>query len=526
MKNNKIRILLIEPSEPWITNNMSLQHLEQVMVPLGLMSLSAYLKEKLAGQVEIKLINTLVDLDSVDDIAAVFREFSPQIVGIRCVIFYTHIVKNILKTARQVVPDALRILGGPHVTCAPDTFSPDDAEIMVQGEGEVTFYEIVRCFSRFGKERLPEYLPEIKGIIYTDAGKVATTGARAPLKDLDQLPIPDYSLINFEKYKGFLNYGYNRRPMASMFTSRGCPYHCIYCHQIFGKRFRGRSAAAIYKEIRFLHDVHGIRDFCIVDDNFNADKTRIDLLTRQLINKGPEVNLYFPNGLRGDILSLRLFDQLIKAGTIYVSFSLETTSPRLQRLIRKNIDIGKLQEIIQHSCESNIITNLAMMVGFPTETVEEARRSLEYLAQFNKLVLPYYFCLKYYPGTELHLQAKQYGIQVDNAIFESPYHGYQFQETPQISQNEFEALNLWYLRNIFLNPQRIQNAVSILSRYFTTDEVNEMFSLFFRKPITDIESDVIKKNCVAVESYSQILKNKECQREYQNQGRTTVRRKD
>ena len=463
------------------------------MVPVGLAYLSAYLKERMGDRVETRIVSTLVDLEKPEDIKDVLRQFSPHVVGIRWVVFYTAVVEHLLELSRQIAPRALRVLGGPQVTGEPDSVLPETADVFVRGEGEGAFGEIVERLLQYGRDDLFSHLPSVKGIAFRAAGRLIRNVDREPLAELDQLPIPDYTIIDMAKYKDYLNFGYNRRPMGALFTSRGCPYHCIYCHRIFGKRFRARSAATVYDEISYLNRHYQINDFSIVDDNFNFDKARVEELSKLLVTKGPRVNLYFPNGLRGDLLSFDLFDRLVDAGMIYVSFSLETASPRLQKLIKKNINIGKLKEMVDYSCEKGVITNLAMMVGFPSETVEEARYSLEYFAQFKKVALPYYFSVKYYPGTELYRLAEQFGVSIDPEVYDSPYHGYQFQESPTISKKDFEELNRWYLRNIFLDSHRIRNAVKILSRHFTSEEINEIFSLFLRRPIKNIEADVISK---------------------------------
>jgi hypothetical protein len=130
------------------------------------------------------------------------------------------------------------------------------------------------------------------------------------------------------------------------------------------------------------------------------------------------------------------------------------------------------------------------MVGFPTETIEEAKYSLQFAAQFDKILLPYYFSVKYYPGTQLAAMAKNYGIELDEQAQMNPYHGSQFQETPLITKKDFQQLNYWYLRNIFLNPQRIKNSITILKQHFSTAEINDMFTLFFRRPIKDLQTDL------------------------------------
>src|SRR5262249_24177093 len=158
--------------------------------------------------------------------------------------------------------------------------------------------------------------------------------ARPQMQDLDRLPIPDYSAVAIDRYCRFLNYGYNRRPMGILFTSRGCPFHCTYCHEVFGKGLRARSAKVVHAEISYLHDTYGIKDFSIVDDNFTVRRPRVEEFTRLLIEHGPKVNLYFPNGIRADSLTPALLEQMRQAGTIYVTYSLETASARLQKLVK------------------------------------------------------------------------------------------------------------------------------------------------------------------------------------------------
>ncbi len=490
----KTRILLIDPTDPWITNNRVLKHHDQVMLPIGLMYLSAYLKERIADQVEIKIISTIVDLNGPDELVQLLHDFAPDIVGVRCVIFYAEQINEIVALTRRLLPESLIVAGGPNVTFDNENLQANPhIDILVRGEGEVTFYEIVTTFINAGREALLERLPAIDGVMFCRDGTVIKNRPRKDIEDLDTLPIPDYAAIDLERYRSYLNYGYNRRPMGVLFTSRGCPFHCTYCHEVFGKGFRARSAQQVYAEIRYLHDTYGIKDFCIVDDNFTVRKPRVQEFTRLLIEQGPEVRLYFPNGIRADSLDDELLEQMKRAGTIYMTFSLETASPRLQKFIKKHANIPKLTHIVKRACELNIITNLCIMVGFPTETLEEARYTLEYYTQFDKIVLPYYFSVKYYPGTELYHTAAQYDLQIIAETYKAPYHGYEFQETPLISRRDFEKLNQWYLRKIYLNPTRIANAIDVLRHHFSEDEIKDMFTVFFRRRIDDLETDVLRQ---------------------------------
>lgn len=488
----KVKIVLIEPSDPWVTNNKDLMHYEQVMPPIGLMYLSSFLKERLNILVEIKIISTIIDLERIDDLRRVLKEFSPDIVGIRSVLFYIDKVNQVSIMTKKVLTNSLIIVGGPAVSLHNIERYSDKIEIFVEGEGEYTLFEIVDRFLKYGKDGLFNRLGSISGILYRRNGKLNSTKKRGVQTELDLLPFPDYSSVDLEKYRNFFNYGYNRRRMGVLFTSRGCPYRCIYCHNIFGKKVRYRSARSVYDEIVLLHTDFDIEDFCIIDDNFALDTERVEELTAMLIKRGPKVKLYFPNGLRADALSVELIDRLQAAGALYITFSLETASERLQKVIKKHMNIKKLEQIVNYSCEKQIITNLCLMVGFPTETLEEARYSLDYFSRFKKIVIPYYFSVKYYPGTELYMLAKEHRIEIDETAFMHPYHGVSFQKTPLISDRDFERLYQWYLRNVFLDAERLQNSVAILSKHFTRDETNDMFSLFFRRKISDVQTDVLQ----------------------------------
>ena len=488
-----IRILLIDPTTPWITNSSVLKNQDQVTVPIGLMYLSSYLKQRLGSRVEVRIVSTIVDLPEPGDLELLLTEFRPDIVGIRCVIFYAEQIDDLVITIKRHAPDALLVAGGPNVTRDNVILTADrQIDLLVEGEGERPFSEIVSAYLERDRASLEAVLPSMPGVSYWRDGVRAYNAPGPRLEALDDLPFPDYEAIDLDKYQAFLNYGYTRRKMGILFTSRGCPFHCTYCHVVFGKQFRPRSAENIHAEIVWLHEKYGIEDFAIIDDNFTVKRDRVQRFIELMVNRGPKVRFYFPNGIRADSLDFDLLEGMQKAGTIYATFSLETASPRLQKLVKKHTNVEKLRRIVEHACDLGIITNLCVMVGFPTETFAEAKDTLRYFAQFDRLVLPYYFAVKYYPGTELFHTASDYGISIDGQSYTAPYHGYEFQQTPLIARDQFELLNQWYLRNIYLNPRRLANAVAILRRHFSEQEICDMYSLFFRRRIDSVDRDVLE----------------------------------
>jgi radical SAM superfamily enzyme YgiQ (UPF0313 family) len=190
-----------------------------------------------------------------------------------------------------------------------------------------------------------------------------------------------------------------RRYMAVM-TSRACPYGCIYCHKLFGRGFRPRSPESVISELEMLYRDYHIREFEIIDDIFNLDHERAHKILSAIREKGWGVKLAFPNGLRGDRLNPELLENFKKAGTYFTALAVETASPRLQKLIGKNIDLDAVRGSIENCRRLGITTLGFFMLGFPTETYAEVRSSVEW-AWSSQLDFASFFMAVPYGGTKL-----------------------------------------------------------------------------------------------------------------------------
>ena len=131
---------------------------------------------------------------------------------------------------------------------------------------------------------------------------------------------------------------------ALLFTSRGCPYRCNYCHDIFSKRFVYQSAESVVEDIAVLYEKYGVTEFQIVDDIFRLHKPRVEAIMNEVARRWPGIMRFtFPNGIRGDILDQQTIDALARAGTYYAAVAVETVTPRLQTMIQKNLNHEKTE---------------------------------------------------------------------------------------------------------------------------------------------------------------------------------------
>jgi len=249
--------------------------------------------------------------------------------------------------------------------------------------------------------------------------------------------------------------GVGFRPYMTIVTSRGCPYKCVYCHQTMGKVFRCRSAESVLAELQELHFKHGFKEFEIVDDCFNLDRERIKAILTGIRDRLAGVKLHFPNALRADILApedMQLFKQ---AGTVSTVFAIETASPRLQKLIRKNLNIEKASLAINASVQAGIYTTGYFMVGFPSETYDEASATVNF-AVSSPLHRAVFFYVVPFAGTELSkmaadkIRSKKIKIDSKNMLY--------YLSKLNISEMSDAELHIVIRRayqRFYLNPGRI-----------------------------------------------------------------------
>jgi anaerobic magnesium-protoporphyrin IX monomethyl ester cyclase len=164
------------------------------------------------------------------------------------------------------------------------------------------------------------------------------------------------------------------------------------------------------QEISLLYHKYGVRELHITDDNFNANPKRVLEFCQLLKESGMRLYLSFPNGVRGDVLTEEVVDALRDAGVYMMAFAIESASPRIQRMIRKNLDLEKVVKMIRYADSRGIITKCAFMIGFVTETKEEIRQTID-LALSLPILHVSIFIVVPYENTELYRITKEFEPQ-------------------------------------------------------------------------------------------------------------------
>ncbi len=372
------------------------------------MSLASFLREKISG-FEASITDMLPDRVDVEQAVRRALEFEPEVLGLSAVTMEGVEMHELARAAKKLRPDLPIVAGGPHPTTAPrDTLSNEAIDLIVRGEGELTFAELLPGL--LAGERKPG---DVAGIGFRENGDVRLNPLREEIVDLDSMPLPAYDLITLENYWEMLRFGttYARKEYATLSTSRACPYRCTYCHRIFGTRYRAQSPETVLRDLATLAEDFGAREILFVDDCFNLDKKRVAAICDGIVERGLDFTISFPNGIRGDIMDRATLEKLKAAGTYRVTYAIETASPRMQRFIKKNVKLDRLKRVIEETDGLDIMVDGFFMVGFPGETRAEVQRTLDYALESRLHTANFWFVTPF-EGTELFEQARELGFTV------------------------------------------------------------------------------------------------------------------
>jgi anaerobic magnesium-protoporphyrin IX monomethyl ester cyclase len=474
------RVLLVEANDmpKWVGGQVE----QQVhVIPIGLMYLAGAVEADGAASA-VRIVESSLDCPTDAQVVALLQEFRPHVVGIRSIIFFVEELQRIARLVRRH-SEARIVAGGPIVeawgAALFDRIS--ELDVLVRGEGEGVLPRLVRG----------EPMSQIEGVLWRDGGEVRAASGTAEFDDLDAIPLPAYHLVNLEQYRCQLSYAYNHRRQGVLVTGRGCVYRCTFCFRSPG-RMRLRSAENVVREIEWLVTTQDVRDFYIVDDIFNVNPTRALEIFDRLVAARLGVRLYFVNGLRADRVSETFVDRAIEAGAVWFTYAIESGSEVIQTLTKKQLDLELARRMIAYTQRQPVVVNISTMYGFPGETREQAQETLDFLGRLPKpSVMPYHFCLRFFPGCEIREQALAAGWNAEylDVSTECCYHDFPI-GTPTLSRADMTGIVVEYHRRFGLNnPDACREAVNTLrSIGYADEEIRHLYSVLTRTPVADLRA--------------------------------------
>ncbi|NIM13667.1 MAG: AMP-binding protein [Candidatus Aminicenantes bacterium] len=317
-------------------------------------------------------------------------------------------------------------------------------------------------------------------LVDVDSAGLCITAPRPAIKDFDSMPMPDRTLVDYDKYAQHIGLALVKNSIT-MQATRGCPYKCAYCHKIWPKTHTARTAENIFSEVKHYYDL-GIRRFSFIDDIFNLkienSRRFFELVIKHGLNR--DIHLLFPSGLRADLLSKDYIDLMVEAGTIHVGLAVETASPRLQKLIQKNMDIEKLREMAGYFCSTypHVLLDLFSMLGLPSETEEEAYMTLDFIKNIKWAHFVFISLLKVFPNTDMEKIALEHGFSYDDILGSENLRFYQVSSGGQFDESFTFKYQANFLNHYFLKKERLLHGLPFQMRVLTEDEIIKKYDSF------------------------------------------------
>lgn len=421
--------------------------------PLGLMYLASYLRSE-RPDLAIKIVDVRLMGYDFEQFERDLAEFAPDLVGVSCLSVELANMLEIARAAKAANPRTVVVAGGPHPSSDPKgTLDNPDVDFAVVGEGELTFARLVTALEA-GERRLDGVL----GLAWRDpdTGRVVVNPPRPNIEDVGALPRPAWDLVEHEKYWNnwsMCNHSGRYHRYANLFTSRACPYRCTYCHDLFGKGFRGLTPEQTVDEMSWLQATYGVTHFEIVDDIFNANLKRAKAICRLMLERGIKAELSFPNGLRTDMLDKELIGLLKAAGTHHISVAVETVTDRLQKQIKKHLKVDRVWENVEECHRVGIATRGFFMIGFPTETAREVRETIRWAIR-SKLTNAFFFIVIPYRGTEIYKE-NEGRIQEMGIDYSSIDYWTTTYNLSRVPRTQLKRLQLYARMSFYLSPWRL-----------------------------------------------------------------------
>lgn len=307
----------------------------------------------------------------IKDIVEQILDMEPKSVSFYSISIDYHIMLRIAHEIKERNADIITVFGGPQAsTTARDTMNAFSyVDYLCSGEGE----ETVIPFFKTILEENGANLSTIPGLYYRKDGVVTFHNLELPLCDLNTLPHWDERLLMGDPEPNIQSDTY----YMPIDAGRGCPYSCTFCctSQFWRRIYRLKSPERIVEDIKFFNEKFGIRSFNFTHDAFVTNKKLVEQVCDHLLENN--INIKWRCSARVDCLSEDLILKMKSAGLALVELGIETGSPRMQKLINKNLNLDRAKRMVKFLVDNGIRVYVFFMYGFPEETESELNETLE-----------------------------------------------------------------------------------------------------------------------------------------------------
>jgi len=440
------------------------------MNPATLLLLAAMVKDL----VEVEIIDAQFHDMSREEFRKRIQNIKPDYIGISVMTSeYQDIIDIAARIIKELDRNIVTVVGGVHVTTKYEyVMRNNDIDFGVIGEGEYVLRNLIMYLNDQGP------FPTA-GLVYRKDGRVTALG-RVLVENLQELPWPDYSIIDMNPYfnRG-ARFGPGKPPgfpYVKMVVTRGCPFGCTFCQVdlISGKKVRSRNPEDVVNELLYLKEKYGIRSIVFEDDNMlmAENKEFAKSLFSLMIKK--QLKLKWA-GIAFAIFLLDddILDLMKDSGCVGLNVAVESGNERvLKQLVKKPIkSLKKVPGIIQKIKSRGMYCIVNFIVGFPGESWDEIRQTVAFAEKCGADYVKFFVAVPLY-GTKLHKIAQETGTLTNNDEFPVTDWRYSQIKSDEWNEKDISILRAYEWDRINFSPDRIKRVADIWG--VSIDELNKI----------------------------------------------------
>lgn len=387
------------------------------------------------------------------------------------------------KMVKELSPNVPIVWGGWHTSLFPERILKDvpEIDIVVHGQGEVTFKELVTSISE-GKP-----LKNVDGIVFReDDNSIQKTPPRA-MHDMNELPRLNYDLIDVEKY--FQAKG-NRQ--FDFITSIGCFFRCTFCADpfVFNRKYNGLLPDRIVSDLVYYHKKYDFDDVNFQDETFFTYSKRIVQMSESLEKYGTKFSWAATmRADQGSRMSKEEFVQCKKGGLRRLLIGVESGSQEMMDWLKKDIKVEQVLLCAERCKELDIGVIFPFIVGFPKESdasIEATKKMISRLALMSPAFKTPIFYFKPYPGTQITNEVVASGeYTMPSSIEEWAEFDYVGSRGPWVSEAKFQDFEKYkfYLKVLARKRNPFNWPLTAVAKYRVK---NQAFKLAIDKKVVEL----------------------------------------
>ncbi len=384
----------------WDRSRDRLRQGEETIPGMGVLMLAAVAREQ---GYAVHLVDAKGQGTTLEDVCQRIEALRPDYLGFSATTIGVTNAARIAERIKRALPGVVTILGGAHVSAIPErtlTACPS-IDYGVVGEGEVSLFALL--------DRLERGVPvgDVPGLAFRRDGAVVANPRAPYIDDLDALPRPAWDLLaDFpHRFQPSL-FNYPRTPVATLMTSRGCPFTCTFCDRsTSGRKGRLHSVETIARLCTELVE-RGARHIIFLDDLFTVRRQRVVELCEAILDAGLQFS--WACNSHPNLLDLPTLQLMQRAGCWQIAYGIESGSQRILDVVKREVRIPRMRETLRMTRAAGIRTKGYVMLGHPTEGLDSLAETEAFL-RVVELDICQITKFTPYPGTPAYPAIHQHG---------------------------------------------------------------------------------------------------------------------